>query len=322
MLLQNGVTGIVFGGTDVPGFMGDPSDDLFVQFYQLGPFMPFFRAHAGIDNPNREPWIQSPRVENIIREAIRFRYQFIHYLYTLYYEASTEGLPIMRPMWQEFPQEEDQFTVESQFMFGSQVLVAAKVGDPSVVKTGGDHWKVNVNLPSSTSWYYYYNKQRQATPSPKHLVIPDNEYATFIREGTILPLLDYYPTRLSLMQAINDPVRLEIYPNSTQGAYGDMYIDDGETMAYQQDQRTLLRFAFCDGTISVMKLLPDEMRFSRAARKNIVHIEIYDVQANPKQVENVWAEARAPEQGTVSAKWKFDAGLNSLTITDFVLPVD
>jgi alpha-glucosidase (family GH31 glycosyl hydrolase) len=57
MLLQLGVTGIVFGGTDLPGFEGNPTDDLFVQFYQLGVFMPFFRAHAGINNPNREPWL-------------------------------------------------------------------------------------------------------------------------------------------------------------------------------------------------------------------------------------------------------------------------
>jgi alpha-glucosidase (family GH31 glycosyl hydrolase) len=49
MLLSLGVSGIVFGGCDIPGFYGEPSDDLFVQFYQLGVFYPFMRAHNNID---------------------------------------------------------------------------------------------------------------------------------------------------------------------------------------------------------------------------------------------------------------------------------
>ena len=50
MLLSLGVSGIVFGGSDLPGFNGVPDDDIYVQFYQLGVFFPFFRAHAGKDN--------------------------------------------------------------------------------------------------------------------------------------------------------------------------------------------------------------------------------------------------------------------------------
>jgi alpha-glucosidase (family GH31 glycosyl hydrolase) len=65
-LLTLGVSGIVNGGCDIPGFYGAPSDDLFVQFYQLGVFYPFMRAHNNIayseeDNEtnfaDREPWL-------------------------------------------------------------------------------------------------------------------------------------------------------------------------------------------------------------------------------------------------------------------------
>ena len=59
MLLQLGVAGHPFGGSDVPGFYGEATDDLFVQFYQVGSFYPFFRAHTHVDFPNREPWLQS-----------------------------------------------------------------------------------------------------------------------------------------------------------------------------------------------------------------------------------------------------------------------
>lgn len=78
-LLTLGVTGLVFGGCDIPGFYGDPSDDLFVQFYQLGAFYPFMRAHNNIprdatqDESNfskREPWLQSARVQAAIKASI------------------------------------------------------------------------------------------------------------------------------------------------------------------------------------------------------------------------------------------------------------
>ena len=52
-----GVSGILHSGADVPGFIGVPDDDLFVQFYQLGIFFPFFRAHTDKWNPMREPWL-------------------------------------------------------------------------------------------------------------------------------------------------------------------------------------------------------------------------------------------------------------------------
>lgn len=51
-----------FGGSDIPGYQGVPTQDLYVQFYQLGMFYPFFRAHCSIDNTVREPWLQTERV--------------------------------------------------------------------------------------------------------------------------------------------------------------------------------------------------------------------------------------------------------------------
>jgi len=90
-------------GADVPGFFGNPSDELFVKFYQLGAFYPFFRAHAHIEYPDREPYDQDQKVVDGIKVALELRYNISTYMYTQFFIASTEGLPIMRPMWQEFP---------------------------------------------------------------------------------------------------------------------------------------------------------------------------------------------------------------------------
>ena len=62
MIMSLGVSGHPFGGSDVPGFYGEVTDDLYVMFYQLGSYYPFYRAHTHLDYPNREPWLQSQRV--------------------------------------------------------------------------------------------------------------------------------------------------------------------------------------------------------------------------------------------------------------------
>jgi alpha-glucosidase len=95
-----GLAGIVFGGADIPGFNGTPTDEIFIQFYQVGVYYPFFRAHCNMADPpgnmgvkgaTREPWLQTERVQNVIRESIYHRYDLILYIYSLFYEASTKG---------------------------------------------------------------------------------------------------------------------------------------------------------------------------------------------------------------------------------------
>jgi alpha-glucosidase (family GH31 glycosyl hydrolase) len=95
--------------------------------YQLGTFFPFYRAHCSIDNVVREPWLQTVRVQEVIRNSVFLRYSLIHYLQTAFDEASTQGTPIMRPMFLEFPSDTSVFDKASQFMFGEHILVSAKV---------------------------------------------------------------------------------------------------------------------------------------------------------------------------------------------------
>lgn len=111
--LSLGVSGMVFLGADLPGFSGIPNDDQFIQEYQAGVFYPFFRAHASIDSlENREPWLRSPRVQEVIRNAIYQRYAQTHYLYTTFKKATLTGVPIIRPMWYEFPQDTNTFSLD------------------------------------------------------------------------------------------------------------------------------------------------------------------------------------------------------------------
>ncbi|QHN97596.1 putative glucan 1,3-alpha-glucosidase [Arachis hypogaea] len=123
MVLTLGLTGVSFSGADVGGFFGNPEPELLVRWYQLGAFYPFFRAHAHHDTKRREPWLFGEGNTELIRDAIHVRYALLPYYYTLFREANTTGVPVMRPLWMEFPSEEATFSNDEAFMIGNSLLV-------------------------------------------------------------------------------------------------------------------------------------------------------------------------------------------------------
>lgn len=83
----------------------------------------------------------------------------MHYLYNQFHTANTEGLPIMRPMWMEFPTDTNTFKLGNQFMFGGDMLVAPKLGEPvSFSSVMNGIYNISVYLPPASDWYFYDTK--------------------------------------------------------------------------------------------------------------------------------------------------------------------
>ncbi|KAG5382157.1 hypothetical protein IGI04_033627 [Brassica rapa subsp. trilocularis] len=123
MLLTLGLTGITFSGADIGGFFGNPEPELLVRWYQVGAYYPFFRGHAHHDTKRREPWLFGERNTELMRDAIHTRYTLLPYFYTLFREANVTGVPVLRPLWMEFPQDEATFSNDEAFMVGNGLLV-------------------------------------------------------------------------------------------------------------------------------------------------------------------------------------------------------
>lgn len=70
---------------------------------QVGTFYPFFRGHAHLETPRREPWLFGDEATARIRTAIRQRYALLPYIYTQFRAANVSGAPVLRPLWYEFP---------------------------------------------------------------------------------------------------------------------------------------------------------------------------------------------------------------------------
>ncbi|CAB4066310.1 GANAB [Lepeophtheirus salmonis] len=96
--------------------------EMFRRWYQAAAFQPFFRSHAHIDTKRREPWLFPNEMEDI-RQAIRLRYSYLPLWYTLFYEGEVKGVPPMRPLWYEFPQDEESFGIDKEHLVGDALLV-------------------------------------------------------------------------------------------------------------------------------------------------------------------------------------------------------
>jgi len=119
-----------------------------------------------------------------------FRYTLIHYIYTAFNQAALLGIPIMRPMYLDFPQDEALFGTATQFMFGDNILVSPKLMNPHIANNEAE-WFVNTYLPSSAVWYNYLTKSVDTRSGQFTAQYTDTEIPMWVKAGSIIPLLDH-----------------------------------------------------------------------------------------------------------------------------------
>ncbi len=143
MILNLGLSGIPFAGADVGGFSDDADPEMLVRWTQLGAFYPLFRNHSSKGTRRQEPWVFGEPYTTLVAEAIKLRYSLLPYIYSLFLEAHRRGLPIARPLFMEFPDDEETYTVSDEFMLGPSLLVAPVLAPGSrarAVYLPGSEW--------------------------------------------------------------------------------------------------------------------------------------------------------------------------------------
>ena len=126
-----------------------------------------------------EPWLFGEEAEKNAKAAIEIEVSsFALYLYVCP-RSTRNGLPLMRPMFLEYPADMETFSTDAQFMFGSELLVAP------VVKKGARN--KNVYLPEGT-WIDYNNKHTAYSGEQWMTVdAPLNTIPMFVKQGSIIP---------------------------------------------------------------------------------------------------------------------------------------
>eukprot|EP01127_Copromyxa_protea_P000567 TRINITY_DN10485_c0_g1_i1.p1 TRINITY_DN10485_c0_g1~~TRINITY_DN10485_c0_g1_i1.p1 ORF type:complete len:926 (+),score=200.54 TRINITY_DN10485_c0_g1_i1:399-2780(+) len=228
MLLSMNLGGISFSGADVGGFFGNPDPELLLRWYQVGAFQPFFRGHAHIDTKRREPWVFGEPWTTHIRDAIRTRYSYLPYLYTVFHEGSVNGAPVMRPMWIEFPEDNNTFNLQSSFLLGANLLVTPV--------THSGQTSTSTYLPGTAAfWYDLANGNTQYhSGSTVSVSTPLDKISVFQRGGSIVPRK--LRVRRSTAQMKNDPITLVVALSPASQATGELYLDDGDSFNYRNSK--------------------------------------------------------------------------------------
>jgi alpha-glucosidase len=231
-LLNLGLSGFGFVGDDIGGFVGGPTPELLTRWMELGAFNPFYRNHAEKGTRMREPWVDGPEHETIRRRYIEERYRLLPYIYTGMEENSRTGVPFMRPMFLEFPNNPSLETNGTEFMFGGALLVAPK-NWPFIQKP------YEVALPEG-DWYDYWTGEEFRGEQDISVDPPMQTLPVFVRAGAIIP---EQPVVQYVGERPDGPLDLRVYPGKN--CSGDLYVDDGNTLAYQHGDFMRLHFS-CD----------------------------------------------------------------------------
>ncbi len=240
MLLNLGMSGISMVGDDIGGFNGSPQPDLLTRWVEFGAFNPMYRDHTTFGSLPQEVWVHGRAQEAIRRHYIDTRYRLMPYIYTLAEEASRTGLPLVRPLFMEFP---NYFEAsDTEFLMGRDLLVAPA----SLPDTVDDY---TVSFPPGV-WFDFWTgdglqpKQPNTTQSedtvakgesmskfpPPHPIHPTLEtLPVYVRGGSIIPL---QPLVQSTDETPDGPLELRVYPGPQ--CEGSLYLDDGHTFRYKQ----------------------------------------------------------------------------------------
>jgi alpha-glucosidase len=280
MIENLGLSGFAFTGADVGGYAGTPPPELLTKWMEVAAFQPIDRDHTEKGTGDQEPWAGGEAQEAMRRRFIEERYRLMPYLYTLADEASRTGLPMVRPLFLEFPDAApDRHPIDidpaasGEFLLGADLLIA-----PPHYPDQTDAYVVE--FPSA-GWYDYWTGQKipgpvsssaraapavasQAMTPLSTEVHPElASLPVYVRAGSILPIA---PLVQSVNQAPEGPLTLRIYtnPSNTDSpCQGELYLDDGISYAYQQGNYLRMKFncQIVDETFR-LKIAPREGAYS------------------------------------------------------------
>jgi alpha-glucosidase len=230
-LVNLGLSGFSMAGADVGGFAGSPQAELLTKWLEVAAFHPIDRDHTSSGTNPQEPWENGTQVDvDLRRHFIEERYHLMPYIYTTAEEMSRTGLPIMRPMFLNFPAptaDGDPFDLANgnAFMLGPDLLIAQPPYPDEVASATGR--KAIDNTPVA---------QPGVDIKPSVNALP-----VFVRAGAIVP---EQPLVQSTEETPQGPLTLRVYPPTEPGGEcaGNLYLDDGKSRAFEKGD--FLRVSF------------------------------------------------------------------------------
>ena len=223
--LSMGLLGLAYTHSDLGGFAGGETFDkeLYLRWMQYGVFQPVYRPHAQ-EHIAPEPVFHDRETRDIVRDYVELRYRLLPYAYTLAYENSTTGMPLMRPLFFEDESDPSLIDEKDAYLWGDAFLVAP-VMDPGVES-------VDVSLPAGT-WFDFWNGTRYDGDRTVSVPVTLETIPVLVRAGSFVPMAEVVQTTRDYS---SEKLTLHYFADaSVRDASGFMYEDDGKSRTSLED---------------------------------------------------------------------------------------
>jgi oligosaccharide 4-alpha-D-glucosyltransferase len=238
--LQMGVLGMGYTHSDLGGFAGGENfnKELYIRWLQYGVFQPIYRPHAQ-DNIAPEVVFHDKETQDILRKFIKLRYNLLPYNYTLAYQNSTTGMPLMRPLFFEYEDaNEDELNLSlmdnaTSYFWGDAFLVTPVVD--AGVKS------VSIPLPKGV-WFDYFTDKKYLGEQTISLATRLETLPVLVRAGSFIPMVDDIQ---STKDYDSSQLTLHYYADkSVKRSEGELYEDDGKSFqSLAENQYEKLHFS-------------------------------------------------------------------------------
>jgi alpha-glucosidase len=258
MFSNMGLSGFTFLGADIGGFADAPTPELFTRWLQMGVFYPFMRVHTTFGTPDQEPWSFGVRYEELNRRAIELRYELLPQIYNVMEEASRTGIPALRPLLLEYPDDKSVYGREDEFLFGSDLLVAPVLREAAS--------KREVYLPAG-DWFDFWTGTRHEGGRSMDVSVNLDTVPVYVRGGA---LVFRQPVVQHTGEMPGQPLIVGVYGD--RGA-GQLYEDDGETLGNTRGVFSRRRFDWSrTGTTGTLTASAPEGPYRPAARDLVLEL--------------------------------------------------
>lgn len=268
--MQMGMQGLAYMHSDLGGFAGDYYDnELYLRWLQYGVFNPVFRPHAQEDVAS-----EIARKDIVTREkarkAVELRYQLLPYNYTLAFENSTSGKPLMRPLFFEEPTNEKALEEKESYLWGNDFLIKP------ITKAGVT--STEVYFPKSSNWFDFYSGKKYNAGTTQTVAVTETEIPTFVRGGSFIPMIKSIQNT-SQYSLENFDLHFYFDENVTTSS-GKLYNDDGTTPnAFEKGLYEKLNFTSSNSSKTLTIKLSIEIGQKFVASDKNVKLKIHNIKA-------------------------------------------
>lgn len=224
---RSGNLGACYWSHDIGGFFDNRLDEeLFIRWFQFGSLSPVFRTHS--NHGQREPWLYSEKVQKTFRKQTRIRYALAPYFYTLAREAHDTGLPIVRPLYLEYRDNDGgALNQKRQYTIGRDLLVipADVPGNPLTGMA-----RKRAYFPNGR-WIALESGETVLGIHDRTLDIPLDIIPVYVRSGAIIPC---QIVGSHLGAAPPRDYAVDFYPDRNVSSHFRLYEDDGESYDFER----------------------------------------------------------------------------------------